>query len=68
MKEKLQKDLKFLKPWYGRLIVSGVFASIPSATLFDGEDSMFAQLVFTGFLFIVIYFFYAWLYPNIDKN
>ena len=38
MKEKLQTDLRFLKPWWVRLIISGTLGFIISAATVEHEN------------------------------
>ena len=76
MKERLQKDLKFLKPWWARLIFSAIigilFALIASGmtTNYNRRDdnAEIGWLVGAVVAFIGLYFFYAWLYPSTDKT
>jgi len=76
MKEKLQKDLRFLKPWWGRLIASAIIGilfaliaySITSNYYRRDDNAEIGWLVGAGVAFIGLYFFSAWLYPSTDEN
>jgi len=70
MKEKLKNDLKFLRPWWVRLILSTAFSLIlvgTNQTWFDGGEAFFEYPAFwwlSIITFIGLYFFVAWLYGN----
>ena len=67
MKEKLQTDLRFLKPWWVRLIISGTLGFIISAATVEhenGEKTLGLALV----VFILLYLLTAWLYPSAGES
>ena len=67
MKNKLKKDLKFLRTWKGRLLTSlplAFFLFIITASM--GVDFIIVEfIIFFGIVtiisFIVLYFFNAWI-------
>jgi hypothetical protein len=76
MKEKLQKDLRFLKPWWGRLIASAIIGLLPALIALSLTDIYYKKndnasigwLVGAGIAFIGLYFFSAWLYSSSDTK
>jgi hypothetical protein len=76
MKNKLKKDLKFLKNiWYRLLtavamgLVPGIIAMQMTEYRDDKEDNMnVTWFISTAILFIGLYFYTVWLYGDEDEN
>jgi heme/copper-type cytochrome/quinol oxidase subunit 2 len=76
MKNKLKKDLKFLKNiWYRLLtavamgLVPGIIAMQMTKYRDDREDNMnITWFISTAILFIGLYFYTVWLYGDEDEN
>jgi hypothetical protein len=74
MKKKLQKDLRFLKNVFFRIITAGVMAILPGIiakyctkhSVYEDDNFMTTWIISTIIFFIGLYFFIAWLYGDED--
>ena len=70
MKKKLQKDLRFLKKVWVRVIIAPVIAIAPGFIMIlqggqhEEENAITTWIVSTFLFFIGLYFFIAWLYGD----
>lgn len=64
MREKLQRDLRFLRPWIIRLIISSVLGMAVGGAVTSRNNSEEIGLAVTLIAFVLLYFFIAWLYPT----
>ena len=71
MKKKLQKDFRWLKKWYLRLLASAILAILPamiagslSSGYHSDEDAGLTWFICSIIFFIGLYFFTAWLYGD----
>jgi len=76
MKKKLQKDLRFLKNVFFRIITAGVMAILPGIiakyctdrSYNEDENLVTTWIISTIIFFIGLYFFSAWLYGDEDET
>jgi hypothetical protein len=76
MKKKLQKDLRFLKKVWVRVITAIVLALLPSIIVYiqtiksgNKEDYFIITWIISTILFFIgLYFFVAWLYGDEESQ
>ncbi len=68
MKERLQKDLRFINKWFIRLIISLVIGMVILALIGDAHHELRHLTIYTGVVYLLLYILSAWLYPSTDKT
>jgi hypothetical protein len=77
MKNKLKKDLQFLKPIKRRVFIAIGFSLIPGIIAINetygkrdekGINFILTVLVFTAIFLLALYLLTAWLYGNEENN
>jgi len=70
MKERLQKDLRFINKWFIRLIISAIIGALITAIIdprYNREEQTYF-IVSTGVVYLLLYILSAWLYPPGDNK
>ncbi len=68
MKERLQKDLRFINKWFIRLIISLVLGLVLLAIIKPDINEVLGITASTGIVFLLLYLLSAWLYPPGDNG